>query len=103
MNSITPKDFSKIKNDADVFLLDVRTQEEWNIVNIGGHLIPMAEIDDRIDEIPQDKKIVVLCHHGIRSAQTVSFLLTKDFSKVQNLSGGIDRYAVEVDKDLQKY
>jgi len=103
MNSITPKDFSKIKNNSDIFLLDVRTQEEWNIVNIGGHLIPMAEIYDRINEVPQDKQIVVLCHHGIRSAQVASFLLTRDFSEVQNLLGGIDRYAIEVDKNLQKY
>ena len=103
MNQITPLEFLKIKNNSDIFLLDVRTREEFNIVNIGGTLIPINEIHENLEDIPHNKKIVVLCHHGIRSAKVAIFLMENGFKSVFNLSGGIDKYAAEVDKNLKRY
>jgi rhodanese-related sulfurtransferase len=103
MNQISPAKFHKIKNNTDVFLLDVRTREEFGIVNIGGFLMPINKIIDNLDQIPRDKKIIVLCHHGVRSANVVMFLIENDFKSVLNLSGGIDRYALEIDNTLKRY
>ena len=100
---ILPSEFIKIKDNKEVFLLDVRTPDEFNIVNLGGVLIPNYELLNRIDEIPKDKEIIVMCHHGIRSMQIVNILLAHNYSKVKNLSGGIDKYAIDVDTSLARY
>ena len=72
-HQISVAEFAKIKNNPEIFLLDVRTIEEFNQVNLGGNLIPNYEIANRLDEIPLDKEIIVMCHHGIRSMQIVGF------------------------------
>ena len=66
---------AKIDKNQAPFMLDVRTPEEWDICRIEGSvLIPMNEIQSRLDEIPEETEIVVICHHGIRSAQVLSAL-----------------------------
>jgi rhodanese-related sulfurtransferase len=102
-NRISVTEFAQIKDDKDIFLLDVRTLEEFNQVNLGGNLIPNYEIANRLDEIPLDKRIIVMCHHGIRSMQIVGFLLSNNYTNIQNLTGGIDKYAIEIDSALPRY
>ncbi len=70
------------------FLLDVRTPEEARQKNYGGRLIPLAELEMRIGEIPRDKKIVVHCQTGKRSRQATALLMGKyGFKDVVSLSG----------------
>ena len=52
---------------------------------------------------PDNKKIIVLCHHGIRSSKVVNYLIENGFKSVFNLSGGIDKYTLEIDKTLKRY
>ena len=95
---------SEMLKSEDVFLLDVREPYEYEIARIeGAVLIPLKQIPSQIDSLPKDKKIVVLCHHGMRSRSAMNFLLENGFSTVYNLEGGIDRYALEVDSDIDRY
>ena len=108
MQQIDPENLkTKIDAGEAPFMLDVRTPEEWDICHIEGSvLIPMNEIQRRLDEIPEDKEIVVICHHGIRSAQVLSALahyFDYDLSKLYNLRGGIDLYSTAADQTVPRY
>ena len=88
------------------FVLDVRESFEWDIVNLGdfgSYLIPLGELDQRIDEIPDDREIVVHCRSGVRSAKAANILADNGFSGLHNLSGGILGWIDEIDKSLPKY
>ena len=65
--------------------------------------IPMREIPGRFEELPKDKDIVVMCHHGMRSQQVAGFLVQRGFEKIFNLSGGIDAWSREVDPKVPLY
>ena len=108
MQQIDPENLkTKIDAGEAPFMLDVRTPEEWDICHIEGSvLIPMNEIQRRLDEIPEETEIVVICHHGIRSAQVLSALahyFEYDINKLYNLRGGIDLYSIEADQTVPRY
>ena len=91
---------------ADFLLLDCRERDEHALVKIEGSvLIPMSEISRRVDELVphRDRHIVVYCHHGGRSLQVTRWLQRQDFSRVQNMAGGIDAWSVRVDPSLPRY
>ena len=74
------------------WLLDVREQSEWD----GGHspdahLIPMGQVMDRLDEIPTDSEIVVVCHSGYRSWQVTTALVSGGYDAV-NVAGGMEAW-----------
>lgn len=84
-------------------LLDVRTPAEWEICSVDGSTkISMQTITARVHELPRDKEIAVLCHHGGRSAQVTSFLRNKGFD-AHNVEGGINLWATELDPSLARY
>jgi rhodanese-related sulfurtransferase len=85
-------------------LLDVREADELAIASIPGALwIPMGEIPERTAEIPTDREIVVMCHHGGRSARVVAYLQKLGFTRVVNLSGGIDTWSRQIDATVPTY
>jgi len=89
-----------------LFLLDVREPYEWEIANLGdlgATLIPMNDLDERIEELPRDREIVVHCRSGARSAMVVKRLREKGFERVFNLRGGLLAWAEEVDPSLETY
>ncbi len=88
------------------FLLDVRQPHEWDIVNLeagGAVLIPLAELPDRLDELPTDREIVVYCRTGARSDVAARMLAEEGFSSVFNFVGGMHAWADEIDPSLPKY
>lgn len=103
MKQITVVDFKQIINDEDIFLVDVRNPNEFELANIGGTLIPLPELESRFNEIPKDKKIYCLCHHGMRSAYACQFLASQGFENVVNISGGIDAWSLYVDPTVDRY
>lgn len=94
-----------LRQDPDEwFILDVREPVEWQIVNLPeAHLIPMGEIPEKWTNLPRDKKILVHCHHGMRSLQVTRFLRNKGIDQTTNLQGGIDAWAREIDPSLARY
>lgn len=79
-----------LRDNPDVFLLDVREPDEYAAGHIPGiTLIPMGEVADRLSELPRDKEIIVTCRTGNRSGQVADFLRQQGFTNVHNMSGGI--------------
>ncbi|QLG44776.1 molybdopterin-synthase adenylyltransferase MoeB [Costertonia aggregata] len=105
VNQITVKALSNLLHeDADFFLLDVREPFEHQICNISkAVLLPFNDIAMKISMIPKDKKVVVFCHRGGRSERVVKSLMRKGYTNVFNLMGGIDRYAEEIDNEMERY
>jgi sulfur-carrier protein adenylyltransferase/sulfurtransferase len=97
--------FEKIKNQEDIFLLDVRNLNEYETCRIGGSvLIPMSNIPSNIKHIPKDKPVIVYCHHGFRSASVIEYLSQNHgFTNLQNLTGGINAWANEIDETMAVY
>jgi len=87
----------------DVFVLDVREPHEYEICNIGGHLIPLCDLPKRVNERDSSREIVAHCRSGARSAKAVNFLRQAGFRKVHNLAGGILSWADRVDPKMPKY
>lgn len=105
MQTITPAQLAEqLAHDNDFLLLDVREPWEFSTAAIAGSInIPMNSIPANLSELDQDKTTVVICHHGMRSAQVAMFLLHQGFVKVINLTGGIDRWSTEVDEQVPRY
>ncbi|MFZ3059938.1 MAG: rhodanese-like domain-containing protein [Candidatus Methanoperedens sp.] len=77
-------------DSGDVLILDVRTQEEYNAGHIkNSTLIPVQVLDKRLNELPRDKKILVYCRSGSRSAQASEILVNNGFKEIYNMKGGI--------------
>ncbi len=94
---------SKLDKGEDIFILDVREPHEYEISNLGGYLIPLGNLPERINELDTSREIVAHCKVGGRSAQAVSFLKKAGFKKVKNLVGGINAWAERIDKSMPKY
>jgi rhodanese-related sulfurtransferase len=91
---------------GDFLLVDCREPDEWQLVRIAGAThIPMDQIVARREEFEphRQKRIVVHCHHGGRSRKVVQWLRQQGFSQAQNMTGGIDAWACEVDPSLARY
>jgi adenylyltransferase/sulfurtransferase len=94
---------SRIDLGDDLYILDVREPNEYEIANLGGHLIPLSELPDRVSELDPYKEIVVHCKSGGRSARAVRFLQNAGFKKAKNLAGGIDAWAQRIDPRIPRY
>jgi rhodanese-related sulfurtransferase len=78
------------KYEAGVIMLDVREPEEWEQFHIpGATLIPLGELPARVDELPRDQEIVVVCRTGNRSQQGRDILLDAGYQPVSSMAGGM--------------
>jgi sulfur-carrier protein adenylyltransferase/sulfurtransferase len=93
----------RLDGGEDLFILDVREPHEYQIANLGGHLIPLNELPKRIHELDSSREIVAHCKMGGRSAKAVQFLRQAGFEKVHNLKGGITAWADRIDPKIPKY
>ena len=93
----------KLDAGEDLYILDVREPHEYQICNIGGHLIPLGDLPKRVSELDSSREIVAHCRSGVRSAKAVNFLKQAGFKKVRNLAGGILAWADRVDTSMPKY
>lgn len=93
----------KLDAKEDICVLDVREPHEYEICNIGGHLIPMKDLPARMGELDKDRETVVHCRSGGRSTKVVEFLQANGFKNVKNLAGGILAWAEKIDKGMKKY
>lgn len=81
------------KRESGAFILDVREPEEWNEYHVpGSTLIPLSELASRVDELPPDQEIVVVCRSGNRSAQGRDILIDAGFTQVTSLAGGLSQW-----------
>lgn len=102
--NVAPKDAARWLRDGTAALLDVRTEQERDIAKIDGAVaIPVADIGDRLGELPRDRRWIVHCHRGPRSLRAAQQLRDAGFDEVYNLEGGIDAWAEDVDPSLARY
>ena len=102
---ISPEELRDELAGADPpMLLDVREPNEWEIVHLpNAHLIPRAQLPERLQEITSARRVVVYCRTGGRSSQATRLLLDLGFTNVRNLSGGITAWAQRIDPSLPTY
>ena len=93
----------RLDRGDNLFVLDVREPHEYQICNLGGHLIPLNDLPKRVGELDPSKEIVVHCKMGGRSAKAADFLRQSGFTKVHNLAGGITAWAERIDPKVPKY
>jgi rhodanese-related sulfurtransferase len=87
-------------------LLDCREPDEYAIARIeGAILIPMQTIVERLADLEPHRadRIVVHCHHGVRSMRVARFLRERGFAGAQNMAGGIEAWSLEIDPATPRY
>ncbi len=105
IKEVTPQTLESWRNKGEDFqVIDVREPYEYEIANINGNLIPLSQITENAGQIAKDKKVVVHCRSGKRSADAIKTLQDEyGYSNLYNLKGGILAYAEEVDASLATY
>jgi molybdopterin/thiamine biosynthesis adenylyltransferase/rhodanese-related sulfurtransferase len=102
---ITAEELKKrIDRGEDVYILDVRNPEEFQICRLPGSvLLPLPELPQRLDEVPRDREVIVHCKSGVRSQKAIAFLKQHGHSRLKNLKGGILAWAASVDPGMPRY
>src|SRR5690242_4500814 len=105
IKEITAKELYELQvRGEDIQIIDVREPHEYEIANIGGELIPLATVSANANKIDRNKKVIVHCKMGGRSAKAIRELEEKfGFTNLYNLKGGILGYIDEVQPELTKY
>ena len=96
------------ESDSSLQLVDVREQNEVAIAKLEGFAVyPLSEFEQWSDkiltELEPEAETIVMCHHGMRSAQLCQWLSMRGFSNVHNVRGGIDAYSRLVDSTINRY
>ena len=91
------------KENVPHTLIDVREQNEYDFANIGGTLIPLGQVQSRMDEIPAEGEVILQCRSGGRSGQAATILMAAGRTNVKNLVGGILAWSDKVDPSVPKY
>ncbi|OXM88098.1 rhodanese-like domain-containing protein [Paenibacillus rigui] len=90
---IDPREFVAKLNDhdlGDALIIDVREQMEWDYYHLEeATLLPMSTIPARMSELPADRKLYIVCAHGVRSANVCYYLKHQGYEDVVNVEGGM--------------
>lgn len=105
MKEITVQELKKLKDaGADFQLIDVREPHEYDICNLNGELIPMAEIPGSTDKISRNKQVIIYCRSGNRSGKMVLWLKKNEgYENLYNLKGGVLAWSKEIDPTMPTY
>ncbi|HKR00671.1 MAG TPA: rhodanese-like domain-containing protein [Pyrinomonadaceae bacterium] len=103
--TITPAELhERRERGEELLLVDVREPEEYGRARIeGARLLPLSLFNEWAGALDPEAETIVMCHHGIRSAQVCAYLARQGFTKISNLEGGIDRWSCEIDKSVPRY
>ncbi len=90
-------------------LLDVREESEWHLARIeGAELLPLSRLARELEaalpaNLDKDSTIVVVCHHGVRSAQVTAWMSQQGYTGVYSLDGGIEAWSQRIDPHVPRY
>jgi len=103
--TILPRELdARIRRGEMVRLIDVREPFEYELARIeGAELLPMSRFNEWANGLDPEDELVLVCHHGIRSAQVCAVLAHAGFRKLYNLAGGIDLWSQDVDPGVPQY
>lgn len=105
MKEITVKELKELMDaHKDFQLIDVREPHEYELCNLGGELIPQAEIPAEVARISTTKQVIIHCRSGARSGNMIQWLeKNHGFTNLYNLKGGILAWADQIDPSVPKY
>lgn len=104
----TPRDIQqRLAAGEKLLLVDVREPHEFQLARISGaELIPMRTVPaqlQRLEAAADDAMLIVYCHHGVRSLNVVNWLREQGVGSCQSMTGGIDRWSLEIDPSIPRY
>ena len=102
---VSPAEAAELLREKSARFVDVREPWEFATTCIEGCLhLPMGEVPTRAHkELDMNERLVIVCHHGVRSMNVTAWLRRQGFEKAQSLRGGIDAWSVEVDPKVARY
>jgi len=102
---ITPGETKDLlARDDKVLFVDVREPWEYDTAHIEGSvLIPLREIPGNLQRIENAEKVVIFCHHGMRSLDAAAWLRSQGVEGAKSMAGGIDRWSTEIDPTIPRY
>jgi rhodanese-related sulfurtransferase len=102
---ISATEAAALLSEGNAKLIDVREPWEFATTNIEGSVpMPMGDVPARAhQELDPDERLVVICHHGMRSMNVTVWLRGQGFEQAQSLRGGIDAWSQEVDQKVARY
>lgn len=100
--------YTRAEGHGQPLVLDVREPHELSIASVvpdGFEVlsIPMGVVPVRLQDLPANRPIACLCHHGARSMQVAMFLQSRGFEELANIAGGIDAWSAERDANVPRY
>jgi len=102
---ISASEAAQVLREKGARLIDVREPWEFATTSIEDSLpMPMGEVATRAQkELDIDERLIIVCHHGVRSMNVTAWLRRQGFEKAQSLRGGIDAWSTEVDPGVARY
>jgi rhodanese-related sulfurtransferase len=102
---ISATEAAALLSEGKTRLIDVREPWEFEAARVEGSvLMPMGDVPARAhQELDPDERLVVICHHGMRSMNVTVWLRGQGFEQAQSLRGGIDAWSQEVDQKVARY
>ncbi|MGA2249368.1 rhodanese-like domain-containing protein [Terracidiphilus sp.] len=104
-HEISAAEAAELLKEKKARFIDVRESWEFATAKIeGAELMPMGDVPSRAhQELDSEERLVVLCHHGMRSLNTTVWLRNQGFEQAQSLRGGIDAWSAEIDPKVPRY
>jgi rhodanese-related sulfurtransferase len=103
---VEPRD-AQLQMARGAVLMDVREPQEYAMAKVeGSRLIPMQSVPAQLQEIEglaDEREVLVMCHHGVRSLQVVYWLREHGVENCFSVAGGIDRWSREIDATVPRY
>ena len=105
IENLSPKHVKKLLDSGEkIRLIDVREQWEYDIAKIeNSELMPLSEFEKHAPLLQPGEKIILYCHHGVRSYSACAYLINQGHENVINLKGGINAWALEIDDTVPVY
>jgi rhodanese-related sulfurtransferase len=102
---VSPADADQLFRDKAAKIIDVREPWEFATAHIEGSVpIPMGEIPARASqELDSADRLIIVCHHGVRSMNVTAWLRGQGFERAQSLQGGIDAWSTSIDPKVGRY